>query len=162
MAYNKEKNDQILEEFLSLESVDEKFIDKQMTIAAQIDNYLKENGWTQKELAEKAGFKSQSQLTEIMSGHGNPTLKTITRLEEALGKDIIVSPDFYEEKLEEKSRTHPERTVHISAGTFRSEFYEVKDFKAINTNYKGRIQVKKNQYSTAKEMHLYKPTGTNG
>ncbi|MEX2410801.1 MAG: helix-turn-helix transcriptional regulator [Candidatus Paceibacterota bacterium] len=162
MAYNKEKSDKILQEFLSLESVDEKFIDKQMTIAAQIDNYLKENGWTQKELAEKAGFKSQSQLTEIMSGHGNPTLKTITKLEEALGKDIIVSPDFYEEELEEKGWIHPERTVHISAGVFRSESYDLNDFITINPNYEGCFRVKRNQYSTAEEMHLHKPTGTHG
>ncbi len=162
MAYNKEKNDRILEEFLSLESVDEKFIDKQMTIAAQIDNYLKEYGWTQKELAEKAGFKSQSQLTEIMSGHGNPTLRTITNLEEALGKDIIVSPDFYEEELEEKGWIHPEKTVHVTAGAFRSEFFERNDFVVVNTGYEGSIRVKRNEYSTADQMHVHKPTGTYG
>lgn len=162
MAYSKEKNEKIYQEFMALESVDEKYIQKQMDIAAQIDNYLKENDWSQKELAERAGFKSQSQLTEIMSGHGNPTLKTITKLEEALGKDIIVSPDFYEEELEERGWVHPERTIHISAGAIRSEFYELNDFKAINTNYQGSFSVSKTQYSTVKEMHLHKPTGTHG
>lgn len=162
MAYNKEKNDQILKEFLSLESVDEKFIDKQMTIAAQIDKHLTQNGWTQKELAEKAGFKSQSQLTEIMSGNGNPTLRTITKLEEALGKDIIVSPDFYEEELEGKGWIHPEKTIHISAGAFRSEFFEMNNFVVVNTGYEGSFRVRRNQYSTAEQMHVHKPTGTYG
>lgn len=162
MAYSKEKNDKIYQDFMTIEPTEEKYIQKQMDIAAQIDNYLKENGWTQKELAEKAGFKSQSQLTEIMSGHGNPTLKTITKIEEALGKDVIVSPDFYEEELEERGWVHPEKTVHITAGAFRSEFYEMNDFTTINTKYEGCLHVKRNQYSTVKEMHLHKPTGTHG
>lgn len=162
MDYNKEKSERILQEFLSLESVDEKYIQKQMDIAAQIDNYLTENGWTQKELAEKAGFKSQSQLTEIMSGQGNPTLRTITKLEEALGKDIIVSPDFYEEELEERGWIHPEKTVHITAGAYRREFFEMNNFIVVNTGFEGCLRAKSNQYSTAEQLHVQKPTGTYG
>jgi transcriptional regulator with XRE-family HTH domain len=162
MAYSKEKNDKIYQDFLAIEPTEEKYIQKQMDIAAQIDNYLKENDWTQKELAEKAGFKSQSQLTEIMSGHGNPTLKTITKIEEALGKDVIVSPDFYEEELEERGWIHPEKTVHITAGAFRSELFEMNNFMVVNTGFQSCFRVKRNQYSTAEQLHVQKPTGTYG
>lgn len=161
MAYNKEKNEAILNDFLSGETEDKKFIQKQMDIAAQIDTYLKENGWTRKDLAEKAGLH-QSQITEIMAGEANPTLRTITKIEEALEEDIIVSPEFYKEEMEEKGWIRPDQTVYITAGTYRTEFFELDDFISIQKEQHGVIRTKRNQYNTASQMHIYKATGTHG
>lgn len=156
MAYNKENNDRIFEEFMGLEPEDEKFIQKQMDIASQIDNCLKVNGWTRKELAEKAGFKSQSQLTDILSGQANPELRTITKIEEALGKDIIVCPDFYEVEMEEKGWVHPNKCVFLTAGAFRRESFEFDDVFMVEDDWQELTVVK---YSTANAHHV-KKTGT--
>lgn len=160
MAYDKEQNRQTWNDFISQPPVDEKFIGKQLDIAAQIDTYLKETGWTQKKLAEEAGLRP-SQLSKIMAGEANPTLRTITNIEEALGKDIIVCPEFHEEDMEEKGWTHPERVTVIASKTYRTEQVELEYRIAINTNWQKVIRVKPHQYSNASEYHLT-PTGTNG
>ena len=72
-----------------------------MYIAAQVQNCLERKGWTQKKLAEEAGLRP-SQISEIISGEANPTLKTISALEDALCENVIVAPDFFMEELEEQ------------------------------------------------------------
>ncbi|SMO95426.1 helix-turn-helix domain-containing protein [Fodinibius sediminis] len=98
---DKQKTQQIREEFKQLESPNARLIDKQMEISSQISRYLQQQGLTQKELAQKADM-GESQLSEIMRGEGNPTLKTLVKLEEALGQDIIVAPSFHEEQMTRK------------------------------------------------------------
>jgi transcriptional regulator with XRE-family HTH domain len=95
------KTKQIREEFKQLESPNARLIDKQMEISSQISRYLRQQGLTQKELAQKAGI-GESQLSEIVRGEGNPTLKTLVKIEEALGQDIIVAPSFHEEEMKRK------------------------------------------------------------
>ncbi|HLR33420.1 MAG TPA: helix-turn-helix transcriptional regulator [Fodinibius sp.] len=95
---NKQKTQQIREEFKQLESPNARLIDKQMEIASQISRYLREQGLNQKELAQKADI-GESQLSEIMRGEGNPTLKTLVKIEEALSRDVIVAPSFHKEDL---------------------------------------------------------------
>lgn len=102
---DKQKTEQIREEFKQLESPNARLIDKQMEISSQISRYLQQQGLTQKELAQKADI-GESQLSEIMRGEGNPTLKTLVKLEEALGQDIIVAPFFHEEKIRKKGFMH--------------------------------------------------------
>jgi|GEM_PF-2166349 len=102
---DKQKTKQIREEFKQLESSNARLIDKQMEISSQISRYLQQQGLTQKELAQKADI-GESQLSEIMRGEGNPTLKTLVKLEEALGQDIIVAPSFHEEKVRKKGFMH--------------------------------------------------------
>jgi DNA-binding Xre family transcriptional regulator len=93
MNYNKELNEKIWESFSKSSAVDKRFIGKQMDIAAQIDTYLVEKGWTQRQLAERAGIRP-SHLSKIMSGNANPTLQTLINIEEALEQDVIVCPEF--------------------------------------------------------------------
>lgn len=160
MAYDKNQNDQIWNEFISGKGEDEKFIQKQMDIAAQIDNYLKEKNWTQKKLADEAGLRP-SQLSKIMAGEANPTLRTITNIEEALGKDIIVSPDFYEEDLKEKGWLHPGKVTFVSSGSYQTEVFECHELVTLASDWQQPIRVNRKQYSSASEYHL-KPTGTHG
>lgn len=69
----------------------------------------KELGITQKELADRLD-SSQAQVWRIESGHFNPTLKTLSRLEKALGIELIpaggapegdLEPTASDEQLEE-------------------------------------------------------------
>jgi transcriptional regulator with XRE-family HTH domain len=160
MAYDKRQTDKIWNEFISGKGEDEKFIQKQMDIAAQIDNYLKENGWTQKRLADKAGLRP-SQLSQILAGEANPTLKTIASIEEALGRDIIVCPDFHEEDMEEQGRLHPGKSTFVTAGSYRVEVFESHEVVIPAKDWQEPIHARRKQYSSASEYHL-KPTGTHG
>jgi transcriptional regulator with XRE-family HTH domain len=157
MTYDKRQNETIWNEFISTEPVDEKFIDKQMQIAAQIDNYLKEKGWTQKQLAEKAGLRP-SQLSQILAAEANPTLRTLTSLEEALGKDIIVSPDFYEEDLEEIRWERPVNQLSVSPDAFGTVLVETESTTTV-IQWEDNFQVKSKQFERAKVYQL-KPTGS--
>lgn len=161
MAYNKEKNDQVVEEFLSGEVTENKHLQKQMDIAAQIDTYLKEKGWTKKQLAEKMGFESPSQLTEILAGNANPTLRTLTRFEEVFGKDIIVCPEFYEEDMEAKGWLNPEKVTFLSPEAFQSFVYESGEGVPVNTEWQESIRIKGNEFTSVTEYPT-KPSGTNG
>jgi len=98
---DKQKTKQIREEFKQLESPNARLIDKQMEISSQISRYLQHQGLTQKELAQKADM-GESQLSEIIRGEGNPTLKTLVKLEEAFGQDIIIAPSFHEKQRTRK------------------------------------------------------------
>jgi transcriptional regulator with XRE-family HTH domain len=102
---DKQKTKHIREEFKQLESSNARLIDKQMEISSQISRYLQQQGLTQKELAQEADI-GESQLSEIMRGEGNPTLKTLVKLEEALDKDIIVAPSFHKEQMTRKGFTN--------------------------------------------------------
>jgi transcriptional regulator with XRE-family HTH domain len=70
-----------------------KFVRRQGEIATQIADILKKNGIKQKEFAKTMNMK-ESQLSRILSGEVNLTIKTITKIEVALGEDIINVPLF--------------------------------------------------------------------
>ena len=74
-----------------------RFVRKQGDIAMQLGKLLEEKGWTQRRLAQETG-KKESYISRILSGGGNPTLKTIVELEEALNAEILVAPMFYEQE----------------------------------------------------------------
>jgi len=78
-------------------SVRRRFVRKQGDIAMQINNLLKEKGWTQRRLADEMG-KKESHISRILSGGGNPTIKTIVEFEEALDAEILVAPMFFEDQ----------------------------------------------------------------
>lgn len=65
-----------------------KLVQKQDEIAVQLSSLLKQKGLTQKEFAKKTGMK-QSQLSKILAGNANLTLKTISKIETALNENII-------------------------------------------------------------------------
>ncbi len=72
----------------SIPPVTRRYVNRQVGLAATVAEVLKSKGMTQRELAEKIG-KKESYISRILSGDANPTLKTISELEEALGEDII-------------------------------------------------------------------------
>jgi len=69
-----------------------KRIKKQMQIAINISNAIKEKYPSQKEFAQTINMK-ESQLSRIISGTENLTLSTISKLETALGIDLLIVPE---------------------------------------------------------------------
>lgn len=67
------------------------FIQKNLEISEQISTLLKTKGWSQKDLALRLG-KSESEVSKLLSGLHNLTLKSIIKLEVQLGSDIITTP----------------------------------------------------------------------
>lgn len=68
------------------------FSTKSLDIVDQIHLILNRNGITQKELAERLG-KQDSEISKWLSGGHNITLKTISKLEDALDEEIIITKD---------------------------------------------------------------------
>lgn len=67
------------------------FVKKNLEISEQVNALLKEKNWSQKELAIRLR-KSESEVSKLLSGLHNLTLKSISKLEAELGSDIIVTP----------------------------------------------------------------------
>jgi len=68
-----------------------RFTQKNLAITEQIVTILKQKGMTQRELAKALG-KSEPEVSRMLSGLHNLTLKTIAKLEVALDADIILTP----------------------------------------------------------------------
>lgn len=74
------------------------FIKKNLAISQQIDAILKDKGMTQKQLAQRLG-KNESEISKLLSGFHNFTLKSIANLEAELESDIIITPLEVSEKF---------------------------------------------------------------
>lgn len=156
MTYNKTINSSIWDEFIGGPKVDERFIRKQMEIAAQLDNFLKKFNWTQRELAEKAGLRP-SQISQIMSGKANPELRSITKLEEALEMDIIVCPDFHEEDLEEEGWQRPgDNELYSPSGEIEADSNDSDSEFPLDVEWH---KTEKNTLDEYQNVYPIKPTG---
>ncbi len=66
-------------------------VDLSFAIADKIDAILKAKGLTQKEFAKKMN-KTEAEVSRWLSGTHNFTLKTIAKITNVLGKNIVVIP----------------------------------------------------------------------
>lgn len=73
------------------------FIKKNLDITEQILAILDKKGMTRRDLAKALG-KSEPEVSRMLSGLHNLTLKTIAKLEVALGEEVIMTPLKAEEK----------------------------------------------------------------
>lgn len=64
------------------------FVDKSMSILDRVWAIMRLKGINQKQLAELMG-KSEAEISDITHGVQNFTLRTISKLESALGEEII-------------------------------------------------------------------------
>ena len=69
----------------------DKLIQKRLQVAARIGTLLKDKGWTQQQLANKAGVK-KSYVSSVLAGDANLTLSSIVRFETALREIILAVP----------------------------------------------------------------------
>ncbi|AUD04056.1 helix-turn-helix domain-containing protein [Spirosoma pollinicola] len=68
-----------------------RLVTKMLDVADRIHAILEQKGMSQKDLAV-ALHKSESEISKWVSGTHNLELKTIVRIEEALGEDILTVP----------------------------------------------------------------------
>lgn len=69
----------------------ERFVDKNLDISQQVYALLEELGWSQQDFAKEMG-KTNAEISKWLSGSHNLTLRSIAKMEAALGKDIILTP----------------------------------------------------------------------
>lgn len=62
------------------------------TIGQQIQEARSDHGITQGELASKIGLLHQSNIARIESGKVSPTVRTVSRIAEALGVTFLIEP----------------------------------------------------------------------
>lgn len=67
------------------------FVKKSLDIQDQVADLLAKKGWTQKELAARMG-KTEAEVSRWLNELHNLTMKSISKLEVALGEDIILTP----------------------------------------------------------------------
>ncbi|MGW8121721.1 helix-turn-helix domain-containing protein [Roseivirga echinicomitans] len=79
------------------------FVDRSMEISDQIFSVLQKKGMTQRELA-KLLDKKESEVSKWMSGLHNFTLKSISKIEAALGEQIILTPLKAEERISQSTK----------------------------------------------------------
>lgn len=77
--------------------VNEDWLDISFGISMMILKFIREQGMTQKELAEKLCFSPQY-MSKILQGKENLTLETIAKLQKATGVTLIQVPSFTLEK----------------------------------------------------------------
>ena len=89
---------EINESLANIENDSERFIDKSFEIANLIMQYMKENDWYQKDLAEKMG-KSEPEISKLLSGTHNYTLRTLSKIEAVFNKDLVIVANKSFDKL---------------------------------------------------------------
>jgi transcriptional regulator with XRE-family HTH domain len=101
---------QQIERETSLETI--AFVDKVTAIAAVVKQVLEERGITQAQLSEKLG-KKPSEVSKFLSGRHNFTLRSLVKLEQELGVEIlqVVKPI-----VEARRKTVPKKPEAIDAG----------------------------------------------
>jgi antitoxin component HigA of HigAB toxin-antitoxin module len=77
------------------------FVDNSLEIAHQIDVLMKKKGMLQKDLANLLG-KSEAEISRMLSGTHNLTIKSISKIEAVLEAKIITTPFRVEEDKKER------------------------------------------------------------
>lgn len=139
---NKDKSAVVERLRSKIEPENKMFVQKNLEISDQISSLLNVKGWTQKDLALRLG-KSESEVSKLLSGLHNLTLKTIAKLEAQFGSDIITTP----KKCKMKNNKLHEAIADISyiagnrryySGNSRIDMLEftnwAKEFEEINKN----------------------------
>lgn len=67
------------------------FVDKSLEIAEYIFRLMEVKGMKQKDLADKMG-KSEAEVSKLLAGMHNYTLRSIAKIEAALGVTVICTP----------------------------------------------------------------------
>lgn len=76
-----------------------RFVDHSFDVVDQIYDVLDRQGKTQRDLANLLG-KKESEVSKWMQGTHNFTLKSIAKIEEALGETILLTPKKVVKKTE--------------------------------------------------------------
>jgi transcriptional regulator with XRE-family HTH domain len=108
------------------------FVRKNLEISDQISDLLDEKGWTQKDLAQRLG-KSESEVSKLLSGLHNLTLRSLAKIEAVLESEVIVTPKVAYKKY--TSIEYVKLTMYVpmpSTGALGSAAYE--NINSVNNN----------------------------
>ncbi|NJN25197.1 MAG: helix-turn-helix transcriptional regulator [Cyclobacteriaceae bacterium] len=94
--------------FANIDPDNEQFIKKNTQIVEEIYDLMESKGLTQKDIA-KSLSKSESEVSKWLSGIQNLTLRSITKMEVALGVDIIMTCSQAKSKYEKVNYVHVNR-----------------------------------------------------
>lgn len=92
------KKDIIKNAFDSIDITSNSFVTKNLMITEQIFALLEEKGWSQRTLAKKLETQP-SDVSRMLSGLQNITLRRITDLEAIFETDIILTPQKIQEQF---------------------------------------------------------------
>jgi transcriptional regulator with XRE-family HTH domain len=110
----------------------ERFVEKNLLITQQIFQYLRDRGWSQKDLAQALG-KSEAEISKWLSGTHNLTLKSLTKLEVVLQEDIITTPFAARQQYEKirfvKVNVYASVNEDISSGRYVELLKQTAPFK---------------------------------
>lgn len=65
-------------------------LEPEFQLVRELIRARREAGLTQKELAEKTGIQ-QANLSRIENGNGNPSVMTLNRIAQGLGKKLVIT-----------------------------------------------------------------------
>ncbi len=110
------------------------FISKNLDITEQVYALLEQKKWTQKDLADQLG-KHESDISRMLSGMQNLTLKTITKLEVILGEDIILTPTKAKQQFVEVEYSNPlANRIFIGEMTASSDLKKIPEYQYFISN----------------------------
>lgn len=99
------KNDIIANAFANLDPDNEKFVENNTSIVEEIYQILENKKLNQTDLASMLG-KRGSEISKLLSGVHNLTLRSISKMEVALGQDIIMTCSEARKKYEKINYVH--------------------------------------------------------
>ncbi len=118
------------------------FVKKNLDITEQVYQILATQEKTQKDLAKQLS-KSEAEVSRMLSGLHNLTLKTLAKLEAALGEEVIITPKRARERLENIGR--PAKVISFRSGNL----------------HKNRSNRYASQMDTTRAMSAYKEETSN-
>ncbi len=104
------------------------FVDKSLAIAHYLQLLLQQKGLRQKDLADMLG-KSEPEISKWLTGMQNYTLRTLSKLEAALGSDIISVP----KKIELATPEITQKSSFEVRGNRREDPTDTKELTQSNT-----------------------------
>ncbi|RPI16399.1 MAG: XRE family transcriptional regulator [Ignavibacteriae bacterium] len=120
-----------------------RFVEISMIIPAQINCYLKQKNLTLKDLADKLG-KKESEISKWMYGNHNFSIKTIAKIEAALGEDILIVPKYSDRKTRFPDESKPVTGKSLKENIPASKvIYKTKKQKSLVADKKKKYGKKK-------------------
>lgn len=103
--------------FNNINPENRKFIEKNTDIVEEVYKILEDKGYSQNRLAELLD-KSPSEVSKYLSGLHNLTLRSITKMEVALGANIIMSCSQAKQKYDRPKYFHLRRDAQKNQADF--------------------------------------------
>lgn len=133
-----------------------KFVDLSFDIVDEVDSELKKKGKTRSDLATLLN-KNESEISKILSGIHNPTLKSVCKIAAALDMDILTTPLKEAEKYQSKIK-ELENKIQLLNKRLNKKEKNIERLTFVNSRV-SEIQYESNQFtilhSNSKEFGVW-------